>query len=58
MDLVVDHARQHKSAGRIYHLDAIGGADAGRDLADPITLDEDIGVTNHTFIDQARIGNQ
>ena len=58
MDLVVDHAWQEKLAGRVYYLDTVAGADAGRDLADSITLDKDVSLTNRPFVDQACIGNQ
>ncbi len=58
MNLVVDHAWQEELSGRVYDLDAVGGFDSGRDLADSITLDENVCITDLTFIYKAGIANQ
>ena len=57
MDLVVDHARQQHLSFGIQDFNVVSRIDAGINLLNPITAIQDIGVTNFTFVDKARIGD-
>ena len=55
MYLVIHQARNQILAARIEDLKVFLGGDSRADLVDALTFDENVGVANLAFVDQARI---